>query len=102
MTLAQHQSSTGLMPRVCWAAGLAVDTAGEFKPGPTQCRPNVKGINSALVSTSYSGYRHKYRHDALNQSWVNVGPSSVTLAHIQRGAKHDIVTQYWANVWSAS
>ena len=41
-----------------------------------------------------------YRQDALNQSWVNVGPS-VTLAHIQRGAKHDTVTQYWANVGSA-
>ena len=43
-----------------------------------------------------------YRHDALNQSWVNVGPLSVTLAHIQHGAKHDTVTQYWANVGSAS
>ena len=27
------------MPRVCWAAGLAVHTAGgEYKPTPTQCR----------------------------------------------------------------
>ena len=40
-----------------------------------------------------------YRQDALNQSWVNVG-SSVTLAHIQPGAKHDTVNQYWANVGS--
>ena len=29
-------------------------------------------------------------------SWVNVGPTSVTLAHIQRCAKHDTVAQYWA------
>ena len=43
----------------------------------------------------------RYGHDALNQSWVDVGPPYVTLAHIQRGAKHDTVTQYWANVASA-
>ena len=35
--------------------------------------------------------------DALKQSWVNVGPPSVTLAHIQRRVKLDTVTQYWAN-----
>ena len=40
--------------------------------------------------------------DALNKSWVNVGPPSVTLAHMQRGVKHDMVTQYWANVGLAS
>ena len=34
----------------------------------------------------------RYGHDALNQSWVNVGPLSVTLAHIQRGTKQDTVT----------
>ena len=44
----------------------------------------------------------RYGHDALNQSWVNIDRPSVTLAHIQRGAKHDMVTQYWANVGSAS
>ena len=44
----------------------------------------------------------RYRHDALNQSWVNVGLPSVTLAYIKRGAKHDTVTQYWADVGSAS
>ena len=42
-------------------------------------------------------YQHRYSHDALhdalNQSWVNVGPPSVTLVHIQRGFKHDTVTQ---------
>ena len=37
-----------------------------------------------------------YQHDALNQSWVNVGPPSLTLAHIQHDAKQDTVTQYWA------
>ena len=36
----------------------------------------------------------RYGHYALNQSWVNVGPPSVTLANIQRGAKQDTVTQY--------
>ena len=41
-------------------------------------------------------------HDALNQSWVNGGPPSVTLAHIQRCAEHDTVTQYWANVGSTA
>ena len=40
----------------------------------------------------------RYGHDALNQSWVNVGPLSVMLALIQRGAKHDTITQYWSNV----
>ena len=35
----------------------------------------------------------RFGHDALNQSW---GPS-VTLAHIQCGAKHITVTRYWAN-----
>ena len=44
----------------------------------------------------------RYQQDAFNQSWVNVGPLSVTLAHIQRGAKRDTLTQYWANVRSAS
>ena len=29
----------------------------------------------------------RYGHDALNQSWVNVGPPSVTLGIIQRGAQ---------------
>ena len=35
-------------------------------------------------------------------AWVNVGPPSVTLAHIQRGVKHDRVMlaqrrRRWAN-----
>ena len=38
----------------------------------------------------------------LEPSWVNVGPSSVTLAHIQCDTKHNPVTQYWANAGSAS
>ena len=32
-----------------------------------------------------------YKHNALKQSCVDVGPTSVTLAHIQRAAKHDTV-----------
>ena len=86
--------------------GLAVLTGGgEYKPTPTQCLLNVgplssvlANIHSALVSTLCWWYRH----DALNQSWVIVGPPSVTLAHIERETKHDLVTQYWANVGSAS
>ena len=77
----------------------------ECKLTPTQCLLNVwpappvlASIHSAIVSTSC----WQYRHGALNQSWVNVGPPSVTLAQIQRGAKHDTLTQYWANVGSAS
>ena len=48
------------------------------------------------------GLRSIYRHNALNQSWVNVGLPSVTLAYIQRGAKPDTVTRYWDNDGSAS
>ena len=44
----------------------------------------------------------RYGDNALKQSWVNVSPPSVTLAHIQRGTKHNTVTQYWANGGSAS
>ena len=85
------------------AAGLVVlTTGGDYKPTLTQCLlydgPVLASIHSVLVSTSC----WRYRHDALNQSWVNVSPPSVTLAHIQRGAKHKTVTQYWANVGSAS
>ena len=74
----------------CW---LRVQT--DTDPLSVKCWARVPSIHSALVSTSCW-------HNALNQSWVNVGPPSVTLALIQRGAKHDTVTQYWANVRSAS
>ena len=44
----------------------------------------------------------RYGHDALNQSWVNVGPPSVTLAHIQCGVKtrhgKPILGWCWLNV----
>ena len=79
---------------------VALTAGGDYKPTPTQCLLNVgpalpalASIHSALVSTSC----WRYRHDALNHR-----PPSVTLAHIQRGAKHDTKTQYWANVGSAS
>ena len=78
---------------------------GKYKLTPTQCLLNVGPVSSVLVSihsalVSTSGWR--YRHNALDQSWVNVGSPSETLAHIQLGAKYDTVTQYWANVGSAS
>ena len=76
----------------------------KYKLTLTQCLLNVwpaspvlASIHSAIVSTSC----WQYRHGALNQSCVNVGRPSVTLAHIQRGAKHDKVTLYWANVGPA-
>ena len=83
---------------------------GEYKPTPTQCLLNVGQASPVLASIhSTLGLLCKptscwlyYRHDGLNQSWVNVGPPSVTLAHIQCSAKYDTVTQYWANVGSAS
>ena len=109
--LAQHPTSTGSTPRVCWDAGLAVHTAGgEYKPTQTQCLSNVgpassvlASIHSALVSTSCrrTGMLAVTAH-AFNQSWVKVDPPHVTLAHIQRGDKHNMVNQYWANASSAS
>ena len=70
-----------------WTVLSGVST--EYKLTPIQCLLNVGpaspvlgSIHSALVSTSC----WRYQHDALNQSWVNVGPPSVQLAHIQRGA----------------
>ena len=76
----------------------------EYNLTPIQCLLNVGPaspvlgrIHSAVVSTSC----WRYQHDALKQIWVNAGPPSMTLAHIQRGAKHNTVTQYWANVGSA-
>ena len=35
-------------------------------------------------------------------AWVNVGPPSAKLAHIQRGVKQNTVTQYWEHVGLAS
>ena len=100
-------------PTICKAGpasnqhnGLVVLTAGgEYKPTPSQCLLNagpmssvLGNIHSVLARTSC----WRYRHDALNQSWVNVGQPSVTLALSQRGAQHDMVNQYWDNVGSAS
>ena len=98
-TLAQHKTSTGSMPRVCWLR------VWQCKPTPTQCLLNVwpaspvlTNIHSTVVSRPTSCWLY-YRHYTLNKNWVNVGPPSVMLAHIQRGDKHDTATgQYWANV----
>ena len=100
VTLAQHQTSTGSMPCVFWAACW-------YASGycPSQCLLNARRastllcrIHSALVSTSCWWLQHT----VLNQSWVNVGPPSVTLAHIERDTKHSMVTQYWAKSITAS
>ena len=111
-TLAQHQNSTGSMPRVCWAAGLAVHTAsGDYKPTPIHCLLNVGLASPVLRQYPFIPSQcfmleaqacWRYRQHTLNQSWANVSPQSVTLAHIRCGAKHDMVTQYWANVGAAS
>ena len=85
-------------PTVCDAglalnqhAGLVMLTAGgEYKP--TLTKMSVKCWSSVADAGQYP----------FMISWVNVGPPSVTLVHIQRGAKHDTVTQYWTNVGSAS
>ena len=47
---------------------------------PTHCRVNGRLVLHRLC-----------QHIALKQSWVDVGPTSVTLAHIQHAAKHDTV-----------
>ena len=77
----------------------------QCKPTPTlnvgPASPVLASILSTVVSRPTSCWLY-YWGDALNQSWVDVGPPSVTLAHIQRGAKHDTVTQYWDEVGSAS
>ena len=73
-TLAQHQTSTGSTPRVCWGcvrsgsayiAPLVVLTAGgEYKPTPTRwllnvgpASPVLASTHSALVSTSCGRYQ---------------------------------------------
>ena len=96
----------GTRPHVCWAAIYIVFTAGdEYKPTPTQCLLNV-GQASPVLASIYSALGStscwRYWCDALSQSWGNVGPPSVTLDHIQRGAKHHTVTRYWANAGSTS
>ena len=77
------QADTDPMYGKCWAS---VAGAGQYPFSPNQ-------YFELPVPVCW-----RYGHDALNQSWVIVGPQSVTLAHIQR----DTVTQYWANVYSAS
>ena len=101
---------SALVQRLVFAGfcSIAADLAycwRDYKLTPTQCLLNIVpassvlgSIHSAVVSISC----WRYRHNALNQSWVNIGPPSEMLAHIQRGAKHDTVTQYWANVGSPS
>ena len=81
------QSDTKPMSVKCWASVVG---AGQYPFSPSQ-------YFMLPVPACW-----RYGHDALNQSWVNAGRPSVTLAHIQPGAKHDTITQYWANVGLAS
>ena len=145
-TLAQHETSTGSTPRICWAAFNPVNTkhlynictlwahvvqmlykcfvlAGNSSwSGTAYCWRRLQADTDPMYVKCWAGDAGqypfspsqyimlpvpacwRYGHDALNQSWVNVSPLSVMLAHIQGGAKHDTVTQlHWANnVGSAS
>ena len=78
-------------PAMCKTKCRSGSAGSEYKASPTSIHSTLRLLSRPISCWLY------YRHDALNQSWVNVGPPSVTLAHIQRGAKHDTVTQYWAN-----
>ena len=46
----------------------------------------------------WAGLAYQNQHNALSQSWFNVGPRSVTMAHIQRSCQHlvtmDILYRY--------
>ena len=82
----------------CWRR-LQADT----DPTSVKCWASITGAGQYPFSPSQYFMLEvlacwRYWHDTLNQSWVNVGPPSLTLAHIQSGTKHSTVTQYWANV----
>ena len=83
----QLQADTDPMSVKCW---VSIAVVGQYPFSPSQYF--MLAVPACWL----------YRHDALNQSWGDVGPQSVMLAHIQRGAKHDTVTKYWANVGSTS
>ena len=83
-----HIAYTAPMPFKCWPASCTIArhwTNARY----TDTWPAIQTIPARCFAV-------------LHQSWVNVGPPSVTLAHIQHGTKHNTVTQYWANVGSAS
>ena len=100
--LAQHQTITGSTPRVCWAAfNIAASLVlqsycwrrlqADTDPLSVKCWASVAGAGQYPFSPSQYFMLEvpacwRYGHDALNQSWVNVGPPSVKLAHIQRDA----------------
>ena len=60
-------ADTDSMSVKCWAS---VAGAGHYAFSPSQ-------YFKLLVAAYW-----RYVHDALNKSWVNVGPASVKLAHI--------------------
>ena len=79
------QADTDLMSVKCWAS---VAGAGQY--------PCLSLSQYFILPYLHTGGIVRTR------CLVNVGLASVTLAHIQRGAKHDTVTPYWANIGSAS
>ena len=86
--LAQLQTSTGSMPFVYYWWRLQADTDSMY----IKCWASVARAGQYPFSPSQYFMLPvpacwRYGHDALNQSWVNVGPPSVTLGIIQRGAQ---------------
>ena len=80
--LVQLQTSNGSTPSVCWAAfnsswSGSFTAGGDYKPTPTQCLVNVGPASPVLASIHsdlFSILCWRYQHNALSQSWVNVGP----------------------------
>ena len=119
-TPARHQINTRPMRRVYWAIALTViTTKQDIRPHNAGTTPiqrrrlwanTVPTLGECFVpaGTIISHIHTKgtciltVQWRCFEPNWVNVGPPSVTLAHIQRGVKHKSVTQYWANVGSAS
>ena len=71
----------------CWRRVQADNDPVSIGPAS----PVLASIHSALISMLSVTACWRYWYDALIQSWLDVGPLSVTLAHIQRGAKHNTV-----------
>ena len=88
-TLAQHRSSTGSTPRVCWAGASSycwwrVQT--DTNPMSVKCWASVAGAGQYSFSPSQC-FMLAVPAQCLNQSWVNVGDA----VHLSawRQTRHD-------------
>ena len=109
-----HRSNVSSMVgqlRCCWPVSIqcvhiVYTTPMTFKCCPasyimTRHRTNVRYTDTLLGQ--WWARVHDYTITMLwNKAGLMLAPPSVTLAHIQSGAKHNTVTQYWAIVGSAS